>query len=453
MQNEQADLILSKIDVKSPADAGAIVVALKELPMQDDILTKLISKTTALALQSQRNHDLAARRATQDYTNIWKYMTDFKCLSLQQSRDKLNWLRVQTSMLGLTNPSERTFQMLTALLLTCERSPQEVSPATKFESLKALKVAFARAKVSQPLGVSFLMLPEPDELVQRHAGLAASFFGEEGWSATQLNQVQLMAMADNIPMRSSRRDSKVHVLVETKPDSGTMAFAQQLSQQLQQMQYMQAFTLQALQGNQHTGSAVLSGCNPQSSPSLIGQQFLAAPMLPTLAPTPSSPLAIVDATAPGSNAPNDSNETQEVAEEPKASVGKGMSLDEVTRKLQAGMDSKKKEKLPAESKKVPLKKQKVLNKMPQKAGAKSTSGGHKQSMTDKKADKVVAKTKSAGKKAKTLKTHTAKSGSKSTSTCPLSKARRLKLRPEGCGKCRYKPGCTPSCFKGYTAKR
>ena len=218
--------------------------------------------------------------------------------------------------------------MLTALLLTCERSPQEVSPAAKLESLKALKGAFARAKVSQPLGVSFLMLPEPDELVQRHADLAASFFGEEGWSATQLNQVQLMAMADSIPMRASRRDSKVHVLVESKPDSGTMAFAQQLSQQLQQMQYMQAFTLQAMQGNQRIGSAVLSGCNPQSSPSLIGQQFLAAPMLPTLAPTPSSPLAIVDATALGSNAPkeeNDSNETEEVAEEPKASVGKGMS--------------------------------------------------------------------------------------------------------------------------------
>lgn len=25
--------------------------------------------------------------------------------------------------------------------------------------------------------------------------------------------------------------------------------------------------------------------------------------------------------------------------------------------------------------------------------------------------------------------------------------RRLKLRPNGCGKCRYKPGCCPSCFQ------
>jgi hypothetical protein len=28
----------------------------------------------------------------------------------------------------------------------------------------------------------------------------------------------------------------------------------------------------------------------------------------------------------------------------------------------------------------------------------------------------------------------------------LDMRRRLKLRPNGCGKCRYKPGCCPSCF-------
>ena len=28
----------------------------------------------------------------------------------------------------------------------------------------------------------------------------------------------------------------------------------------------------------------------------------------------------------------------------------------------------------------------------------------------------------------------------------LTPAMRLKLRPNGCGKCRYKPGCCPSCF-------
>merc|ERR1712217_190106 len=29
----------------------------------------------------------------------------------------------------------------------------------------------------------------------------------------------------------------------------------------------------------------------------------------------------------------------------------------------------------------------------------------------------------------------------------LSHAERVRLRPNGCGKCRYMPGCTPSCYK------
>ena len=33
----------------------------------------------------------------------------------------------------------------------------------------------------------------------------------------------------------------------------------------------------------------------------------------------------------------------------------------------------------------------------------------------------------------------------------LTAAQRLKLRPEGCGKCRRKPGCSPSCFTSWAA--
>jgi len=34
------------------------------------------------------------------------------------------------------------------------------------------------------------------------------------------------------------------------------------------------------------------------------------------------------------------------------------------------------------------------------------------------------------------------------SSCPLSMKQRLKLRPNGCSKCRNRPGCTPSCLRG-----
>jgi hypothetical protein len=30
----------------------------------------------------------------------------------------------------------------------------------------------------------------------------------------------------------------------------------------------------------------------------------------------------------------------------------------------------------------------------------------------------------------------------------LSMAKRLSIRPKGCSKCRWKPGCSPSCLRG-----
>ena len=82
VQRQQTDLILNKISVKTPSDAASIIVALKELPVQDDILTSLISKTTALALESQHHQDVVGRRAVQDYKSVWQYMTETKSFVL-----------------------------------------------------------------------------------------------------------------------------------------------------------------------------------------------------------------------------------------------------------------------------------------------------------------------------------------------------------------------------------
>jgi hypothetical protein len=41
-----------------------------------------------------------------------------------------------------------------------------------------------------------------------------------------------------------------------------------------------------------------------------------------------------------------------------------------------------------------------------------------------------------------------KPANEAESSCPLSHKRRLQLRPHGCSKCRRRPGCTPSCWRG-----
>ena len=95
-------------------------------------------------------------------------------------------------------------------------------------------------------------------------------------------------------MRCTRKDSKVQLVLDTKQDSNTALHAQQLSQQLQQMQYMQAFTLQALQGQQPNFN--FAG-NPASSSNALAAGFLSVPTLPP--PTLPAPavLAITDSPA------------------------------------------------------------------------------------------------------------------------------------------------------------
>jgi hypothetical protein len=413
VQQQQAELILQKISVKTPAEAAAIVLALKELPVQDAILSRLISRTTALALESQHSQDLVGRRALQDYTNIWKYMTQSKCFSFQQSSDKLDWLRRNSEILGLTNPTEKTFQMLTALLLTVEKSSQDLSPAVKLESLKALKGAFVRTKQASPTTKGFLVLPDPSDLVQRHPDIAACFFGDDGWSATALDQLQILRLADSIPMRVTRRDSKVQVLLESKPDTSAMAFAQQLSQQLQQMQYMQAYTLSALQGNPNVVGCAPSGLNPHSSPATLGRHFIAAPTLPSLPAPPTAPpstgLAIADGRIDtGKEAKEVPENDDDKAETPP---GKRLSLGDVTRQLQSGMAQHK------EAKKANVSAKKKAE----------TSSLSKPSKVEK--GKVASNPKSSGKKISTSRAPKTKPVGKATYSCTLSKSQRLKLRP------------------------
>ena len=235
IQKQQTDLILEKIKISSTDEAAAVVLALKELPVQEEFMAALINRTTTLALQSQQAQQLTGRKSTQDYTNLWQYMSPLKWSSLQQASDKLNWFAHEPACLGLTNPSEKTFQLMTALLLLSDKTPaRDVPPGVKFESLKALKYAFGRAKVTVQGDVTFTVLPPPLELVEKHAAVAAAFFGEAGWTATEIEQRHLVALVDSIPMRCSRKDSKVQLVLDTKQDSNTAQYAQQLSQHITQ---------------------------------------------------------------------------------------------------------------------------------------------------------------------------------------------------------------------------
>ena len=54
IQKQQTDLIIEKIKISSTDEAAAVVLALKELPVQEEFMAALINRTTTLALQSQQ---------------------------------------------------------------------------------------------------------------------------------------------------------------------------------------------------------------------------------------------------------------------------------------------------------------------------------------------------------------------------------------------------------------
>jgi len=134
---QQCEVIFEKIHVKGPLQAADVICALKDLPVNDQHQKRLIARATEMA---SRCSNSVAKNAAQDYSNFWVYMSDSEWQDLSRSQDNLHWLASEARKLGLRHPNEKTCQVLTALLLLCDKQG-DLSPAMKFESLKAVKSA------------------------------------------------------------------------------------------------------------------------------------------------------------------------------------------------------------------------------------------------------------------------------------------------------------------------
>jgi len=413
VEAQQVSVLAERLQVKGPEDAADIVVALQELPVSTEHLKGLIAKTTSLAMQAQGQQTAFGKRATQDYSVFWKYMTEGKLELFRQSSHHIKWLVQEVSRLRLTNPSEATFQMLAALLLMIGKN-ENTSGAIKYETMLAVKAEFVRLKQRSVVG--FPILPEPSELSSADPDLAKSFFGEGGPGVCPIDPVSFTKILMSIPMRSSRKDSKVqHITINSNTDHMAMQFAQSMSSQMQQMQQLQQMTLCALGGGLPSTSSAST-----SRLSMLGQSFASAPQLTYAAPVPPAPQAQAAQALMMIESPKEETpERQEPAHaETEERVDPNMSLSDVTKQLQESM-------LEAKSRKS---REAADNK-------KSSAAG---SVMKKPARASAIKTKSV--------TVTSKKPATRSSSVTLTMQQRKRLRPIGCGKCRNTPGCTDSCF-------
>ena len=241
-----------------------------------------------------------------------------------------------------------------------------------------------------------------DTLPARQASQSANMFGTPDAARTMFGMMQML-MGNNAGMQQGTGQSSglQNLQIFGTNSSGSQASQQQptasSSAGLHQQQALQL---------------------PASTSAGTGQQAALAIGLP------SSSIGLPNTSQPAGNPASNTFQTELPMDEPLANDLLG-EVDKSTKVVTEALQTKKK---PSEAKPKAKAKAKAKAQIKPKAKAKAVA----KAATKAKA-KATAKAKSA---AKPDREHYRS----------MSNSQRLRLRPTGCAKCRWKPACTPSCF-------
>ncbi len=430
------------------ANKELLVSLVSGLTLPQQLRTSLTDKVQALQVSPLK---------FQDWTNMVYYLTDEIVAKLAQAPSteaKVNMLMQWFWDMGLREPSEATFQTLTALIII-SGGMLDLNAAQKKEVLEQCKKTW-RLRLGQDPALWVECLPAswrslevlvPTEWWQRFGAAAA----DVKWASFDENQFR--SIAQSVPMRKTRSDIK-----PIGPQSVQAPLQQQVQPQQFQIQpigpqqqvqpQLPNSQLQFLTSCMH----MLLGRTPAGAPGQASRTFAGAltagpsDLFAGLGASGASPTADAepgarDAAAaerharepPAGDGEDRSSEVHPAPGEtdiPDAGAPPGTSIDTaaqagaaghltlraVTAMLQAGVKKK-----PASSK--------------GKSKGKAASG---------------SKGKSKGKVAPSPAKGKGKSKSKSKNS-PVP-ARIMRDRPYGCPKCRGKPGCYESCRSVYNTK-
>ena len=235
-----------------------VLVLLKQLPLESNRIDELVAAVRCCPTGLSAKVD---RKSLQDYGAIVSYFTEEHWATLQGTASnicKMNLLLQHAVNLGCTCPTETTVHCLTALYFILGESPkkveEEMSSQMRLESFKSLKAQLKRfASALSPVGPHVLKLPmQPEEFRLVHSGWWRLAFGESVPVACKLSAAVVHKFMALTPMRSSRSDAKPALQINAGLDMGPQAaqFANGFLKQLSEVQQVQAYTLQLLQGGQ-----------------------------------------------------------------------------------------------------------------------------------------------------------------------------------------------------------
>lgn len=400
----------------SPVDKARLLSLVGALP-DSQARSNLVSRIETLQEGGSSN--------SQDWTSLHRYVTNPKVQEFCETKHDeakafklLNYLW----LLGLRNPSEKTFQVICALYLYITQNIN-CSEIDKKTALDKLKLDW-RQRAGPGAIVWIGNLPAKphllDGLVPESWFLAC--FGvptarEVDWIAN-LDDTQFSTVVKSIPMRKSKIGIRMHFQQNAIPSAQNEIRATPPAAIEQNIPAIVAALMGMASPHQPAAPAVMALAGRSGAPPAL-MQSASFDALPSVALGDGSTLSgpgPTNANAPAAAQENHHTSTagdvmcphMSLQESTQALVdhAAGLKNPKAKAKAKAKMASKPKGKAKAKAKMVSAAKGKAKAKTTAKAGAKATA--------------------KAGAKAR------AKAGSKDK-------------RSKGCSKCRGKPGCTPSC--------
>lgn len=447
-------------------DTTRLVQQLVDMGFSADQHSELMQELQ-YAISRQSPTTAQVRVKLQDYTSLAFYFKknvwEFLLAATEPPSSKMHTIVFQACLLGLRNPSEATFQHMTAIYMLCAdglNNSLTKTPLARHETLMTMKTAFRQRAASAKKIYVIPELPKDPELFRvSHRSLYEEVFPEGGPVGAMVFMDDLAIMQRNIPMRAPRSSSSSQAF---GLNGNNMMFAGPGMNFMQQLQAMGQLALNAASNN-----AVRVNLLPPAT--AFKPAAVAAPVLPLLDAKPTEgtsgkPLVHLNVDEQKDSIGEKSVPVSSPEHLPVTAPGHKHSVADATAVIQAAMHQKatdakqnkdgdntaikpaaKKKAAKAAAKKKVVK-PKAVKEVPKSVAKAVGKKKVTKPLVKKQIGKGVVNSKGANPPVKKHANKGATAKSKAQKALPTySKSAALKLRPSGCSKCRQTPGCTPSC--------
>ena len=350
-QRVQALLRVSPLGTE---DLGKVAEAIQSAGFADADAAAILDTVADLAGSGGAQPVLKAKRVTtQDYTEMRHYLVPSVMASLKEEK-AVGDLMDHLLRLGLRNPSEPTFQMMTVLVLHATEGydkTQEMAPATKLLFNQSMKDSFrGRAKLVANSIFYVEALPgDPAVFKREFPSLYAAAFKDSAPMPAPISELEWTILKRGVRMRKDKGGSSLELALASPRGSSSAAMPSNLLQFGQAMAGQMQVLAQEIASLKRSSSSepLLTLLKPpaptlQSTKPVALPDSGAVPASSTMALEPPAP-RVAPATLPltadaaAAAVAGDNQDSEALAEEAKAQT----SVDQISASIRKALDENK----------------------------------------------------------------------------------------------------------------